>query len=276
MSTRWSARCLPPKASPVSRKWRSSIRAKSPRSTASTRIPPSEIQTRAREYLEKIEAEHDEKRTRARRCGRTARNSGRHDSDAGHARRGRRKDRRGFCRLCSRRSRRLERAQGRRDEILPRRAGQPCRFPRPMPNRWFWRRASRRDGSPKTSLPTKNPRPLTRPVRDVSRTGDRIGRDERSHLHRYAPTSEPDELIRFVVGPDACCRSGYQEKSSRPRLLGDCRPRPRRQGGRQGFLRKRLQEGCRRSAGAWRMVDTCSQNRRLAHLVWRARPGPWR
>ena len=39
-----------------------SIPAKSPRSTASTRTPLREIQARAREYLDRIEAEHDAKR----------------------------------------------------------------------------------------------------------------------------------------------------------------------------------------------------------------------
>ena len=43
------------------------------------------------------------------------------------------------------------------------------------------------------SLPPTKTRPLKRSVREVSRTGDRIGRDERSHLHRYAPT-EPSRM----------------------------------------------------------------------------------
>ena len=37
----------------------------------------------------------------------------------------------------------------------------------------------------------------------MSRPGARLGRDERSHLHRRrVGQREPDELIRFVVGPD--------------------------------------------------------------------------
>ena len=86
-----------------------------------------EIQTRAREYLEKIEAEHDAKRTELGVAGRVARNPGHHHRHDGDARRGRREDDRGLRRLCGRRSRRLEGTQGRRDAVLCRRA---CQFRR--------------------------------------------------------------------------------------------------------------------------------------------------
>ena len=90
----------------------------------------SEIQTRAREYLEKIEAEHDAQAQGARRRGRTARDRRRDHRDDGDARRGRREDDRGFRRLRRRRPRRLEGAQGRRDQVLRGRSGQPRRVAR--------------------------------------------------------------------------------------------------------------------------------------------------
>ena len=90
----------------------------------------AEIQNRAREYLEQIEAEHDDEAQGARRRRRAARHS-RHDHcDAGRARRGRREDGRGLRRLCRRRPRRLERAQGRRDQALPGRARRAQRVAR--------------------------------------------------------------------------------------------------------------------------------------------------
>ena len=111
----------------------------------------SEIQTRAREYLEQIEAEHDEKRKALGVAGRTARDSRRDHRDDGDARRGRREDDRGLRRLCRRRPGRLEGTQGWRDEGIPGRARQSSACRAPMPSRWFWLRASRPAGSPKTS-----------------------------------------------------------------------------------------------------------------------------
>ena len=63
----------------------------------------------------------------ARRRRRAARRSRRHHRHDGDARRGRREDRGGFRRLCRRRPRRLEGAQGRRDQGVPRRARRPQR-----------------------------------------------------------------------------------------------------------------------------------------------------
>jgi N utilization substance protein A len=54
MSTRWSARCWLPKVLPAWRKW--------PSIDGFDEDTAVEIQTRARDYLEKIEGEHDEKR----------------------------------------------------------------------------------------------------------------------------------------------------------------------------------------------------------------------
>ena len=83
-----------------------------------------EIQARARDYLEKIEAEHDAKRKELGVEDELREHSRRDDRHDGGARRGRREDDRGFRRLRRRRSRRLEGAQGRRDQGLPRRARQ--------------------------------------------------------------------------------------------------------------------------------------------------------
>ena len=121
-STRWSASCWPPKASARSRRSPMSSRTRSPRSKASTRTPANEIQTRAREYLAAIEAEHRRQAQGARRRGRAARTiDGLTTRDAGGARRGRHQDGRGSRRLRHRRPGRLDRAQGRRDDA-PRRA----------------------------------------------------------------------------------------------------------------------------------------------------------
>ena len=83
----------------------------------------SELQTRAREYLDKIEAELDAKRQGARRRGRAQRGAGRDHGHAGALRRERHQDDRGPGRLRHRRSCRLERAQGWRERP-------PSRLPR--------------------------------------------------------------------------------------------------------------------------------------------------
>ena len=75
----------------------------------------AELQTRAREYLAKIEAELDAKRTGAWRRGRAQGSAGRHHGDAGPLRRERHQDGRGPGRLRHRRPCRLDRAQGRRN-----------------------------------------------------------------------------------------------------------------------------------------------------------------
>ena len=61
-STRWSARCWPPKASPRSRKSPIVDADEIASIEGFDEDTASEIQTRARDYLEKIEAEHDAKR----------------------------------------------------------------------------------------------------------------------------------------------------------------------------------------------------------------------
>ena len=74
-----------------------------------------ELQTRAREYLAKIEAELDAKRTELGVEDALKEVAGRHHGDAGAVRRERHQDRRGSCRLRHRRSGRLDRTQGRRE-----------------------------------------------------------------------------------------------------------------------------------------------------------------
>ncbi len=84
----------------------------------------AEIQARARAYLAKVEAELDERRKELGVADDLAEHGGCHQSYAGQVRRKRRQDRRGSGRLRHRRSRRLERAQGWRDDPargLPRR-----------------------------------------------------------------------------------------------------------------------------------------------------------
>ena len=90
----------------------------------------SEIQARARDYLDKHRGRARRQAQGARRRGRAARDSRHHHRHDGHARRGRREDDRGFRRLCRRRPRRLEGAQGRRDQGLPGRARRSCRVAR--------------------------------------------------------------------------------------------------------------------------------------------------
>ena len=79
-----------------------------------------ELQTRAREYLAKIEAELDAKRTRARRRRRDQGGAGRQYRHAGSVRRERRQDRGGSGRLRHRRPCRLDRTQGRREQARAR------------------------------------------------------------------------------------------------------------------------------------------------------------
>ena len=71
----------------------------------------NEIQTRAREYLEKQEADRDAKRRELGVCRRPRQGAGRDDRDDGGVRRERHQDGRGSRRLRHRRSRRLDRAQ---------------------------------------------------------------------------------------------------------------------------------------------------------------------
>ena len=54
---------------------------------------------------------------------------------------------------------------------------------------------------------------------------------------------EPDELDPFRRRPRRRGRSRSQEKPARPRLLGDRRPRTCGKGGREEFVRARLQDG---------------------------------
>ena len=75
----------------------------------------TEIQNRARDYLARIEAEHEEKRTALGVAGRAAPDRRRHDADAGRLRRERHQDDRGPRRLRHRRARRLDREAGQRD-----------------------------------------------------------------------------------------------------------------------------------------------------------------
>ena len=88
-----------------SRRWPTSISPRSRTSKASTRTPPNEIQTRAREYLEKQEAERDAKRRELGVSDDLAKVAGRHHGDAGRLRRERHQDARGSGRLRHRRSR---------------------------------------------------------------------------------------------------------------------------------------------------------------------------
>ena len=62
MSTRWSGSCSPRKASARSRNWRWSTRRKSPAIEGFDEDTARELQTRAKEYLGKIEGELDAKR----------------------------------------------------------------------------------------------------------------------------------------------------------------------------------------------------------------------
>ena len=69
--------------------------------------------------------------------------------------------------------------------------------------------------------------------------------------------AEPDELIRFVVGAGRRRRSRSEAQPSRPRRLGDRRPRAcRRRRRKKAFSRGRF-EGRRRRAGrSWRTGST--------------------
>ena len=273
-STRWSARCWLPKASPASRKSPMSIPTRSPRSTASTRTPPTEIQTRAREYLDKIEAEHDDKRKALGVAGRAARDPRHHHRDAGGARRGRRQDDRGLRRLRCRRSRRLEGAQGRRDEVLPRRACRITACRAPTPSRWLWLPACKAGWITEDEV-SRGRRLPTSPVSDV-RPGRRQLLDEMNDRTCIVTrqSGEPDESDPFRRRPGFDCRSGPQEKTARPRLLGDRRPRymsTRRRP--RACSRGRFKARGRRTARIWALWSTpCSPNRRSARSDWPARP----
>ena len=150
----------------------------------------SEIQARAREYLDRIEAEHDAKRKELGVADELREIPGITDSHAGHARRGRRQDGRGFRRLCRRRPGRLEGTQGRRDQVLPGRARQPFGVARRG-------RADGHGGAAEGRLDHRSrPRQPVRkrkqsrkqPVRDVRTipAGVALGRNERAHMHRHA------------------------------------------------------------------------------------------
>ena len=83
-----------------------------------------ELQTRARDYLAQDRGRARRQAQGARRRGCAQGGAGRHHGDAGRARRERRQDGGGSGRLRDRRPRRLDRAQGRRDQArarLPRR-----------------------------------------------------------------------------------------------------------------------------------------------------------
>ena len=80
----------------------------------------SELQTRARDYLGADRGRARRQAQGARRRGRAQGSARRHHRDAGQARRERRQDGRGSRRLRDRRSRRLDRAQGRRDQARAR------------------------------------------------------------------------------------------------------------------------------------------------------------
>ena len=148
----------------------------------------SEIQARAREYLEKHRGRARRAPQGARRRRRAARHPRHHHRHDGDARRGRREDGRGFRRLCRRRPGRLEGAQGRRDQVLPRRARQPRRVARrrradgdggAAEGRLDHRRRSRGGGSAG--------RGTRRCVTCASQRPEHaFGRNERAHMHRHA------------------------------------------------------------------------------------------
>ena len=98
---------------------------KSPASKASTRRPRANLQRARRNISRSIEGEFDDKRKELGVADEAQGSSRRHHRDAGRARRERRQDGRGSRRLRHRRSRRLDRAQGRRDQA---RAGHPRRL----------------------------------------------------------------------------------------------------------------------------------------------------
>ena len=115
-STRWSASCWPRKASPRSRSWRWSTRRKSPASKASTRTPRASCRPAPATISPSIEAELDAKRKELGVEDALKDVPGVTTRDAGQARRERHQDGRGSRRLRHRRSGRLDRAQGRREQ----------------------------------------------------------------------------------------------------------------------------------------------------------------
>ena len=118
-----------------------------------------ELQTRAQDYLNQIEAELDAKRTELGVEDAAQGSARHHHRDAGQARRERREDDRGSRRLRDRRSRRLDRAQGRRGEA---RGGLPRRLRTVA-------RGMRGDRSCRpASRPAGSPRPISRRLRKKS------------------------------------------------------------------------------------------------------------
>ena len=190
------------------------------RSRASTRTPRSELQTRAQDYLAQIEAELDAKRTELGVEDALQGGAGRHHRDAGQARRERREDGRGSGRLRDRRSRRLDRAQGRRDQArgrLPRWVRTVARGMRgdhhagPPQGRLDHRGRSRaarnrRERRPKRPRPPNEPEPIANRCWRTPTLTTRGPREARGATERTCVVTRAvkpvDELIRFVIAPD--------------------------------------------------------------------------
>ena len=133
-STRSSASCWPRKASARSRSWPSSNSPELASIEGFDEETAGEIQSRARELSRAHRGRERRAPQGARRRRRAEGDRRRDHGDDGQARRERREDDRGFRRLRDRRSRRLDREEGRRDHQargLPRRASIcPARRPR--------------------------------------------------------------------------------------------------------------------------------------------------
>ena len=180
-----------------------------------------ELQTRAREYLAKIEAELDAKRKELGVEDALKEVAGRHHRDAGEVRRERHQDRRGSCRLRHRRPRRLDRTQGRR-------SGPPSRHSR-------WLRSVARGGrsddhagaaqgrldhrgrsgaaaaveeapaaeaQPEENRRTHDRRKPSIATHDSELDGGPHGRGRERFCVATRTVRPVADLIRFVVGPD--------------------------------------------------------------------------
>ena len=182
-----------------------------------------ELQTRARDYLAQDRGRARRQAQGARRRGRAQGRARRHHRDAGQARRERHQDGRGSGRLRHRRSGRLDRAQGRREQARarhPRRLRTLARGRRgddhagPPQGRLDHRGRSARRRRRKPSRPKpKRRRPNGRAIAPMlARTqthddeldaGPRKGGPGAERLCAVTRAVKPvDELIRFVVGPD--------------------------------------------------------------------------
>ena len=281
-STRWSASCSPRKASPSVEEIAYVDLDDLAAIEGFDEETAGELQTRARDYLDKLEAEQDAERkalgvedalkevpgmTTAMLVA-----LGKDDIKTVEDFAGsipdelvgwvERKD--GEATRHRRRARRLRPvARRRRGDDHGRPASRPAGSPRPTSTR----RPPRRPP----------PRPAARRPRRVMRNEAVAApqRTDRTHLHRH-PRGEAGrtQLIRFVVAPDGDGRPRPSPPLAGPRRLGDARrPTMVRDGGAEASVRQRPSTG--RSTvepGLADRVDALCSPRPPAPCRWRARP----